>query len=102
MLGEIPGCYWLLPATTLNATRRQSIPHWQWAPRQIADTSDALRSTRPYKRGFTHAESVRIMTEGDERIYLLAHSDLQLLQLFHTHHLQFAAIWERLQDCSVR
>ena len=65
---------------------------------QIADTYDALRSTRPYKRGFTHEESVRIMTEGDERIDPLAHYDPRLLQLFGAHHLQFAAIWDRLQD----
>jgi hypothetical protein len=65
---------------------------------QIADVYDALRSARPYKRGYTHNEAVRIMTDGDERIDPHAHYDPNLLQLFRANHLQFAAIWDRLQD----
>jgi hypothetical protein len=38
------------------------------------------------------------MTDGDERIDPHAHYDPNLLQLFRANHLQFAAIWDRLQD----
>ncbi|HTQ98756.1 MAG TPA: HD domain-containing phosphohydrolase [Candidatus Acidoferrum sp.] len=65
---------------------------------QIADIYDALRSERPYKRGFTHEEAVRILTEGDERIDPKSHYDPRLLQLFTDNHKQFAAIWDRLHD----
>lgn len=65
---------------------------------QIADVYDALRSDRPYKRGFSHAESVRILTEGDERIDPKAHYDPRLLKLFADNHPLFAEIWDRLHD----
>lgn len=65
---------------------------------QIADVYDALRSTRPYKPGFTHEQAVRIMLHGDERIDPVAHYDPRLLRLFADNHQQFAAIWDRLQD----
>ncbi|MES2604292.1 MAG: HD domain-containing phosphohydrolase [Pseudomonadota bacterium] len=65
---------------------------------QIADVYDALRSTRPYKPGFSHEKTVKILTEGDERIVPTAHYDPALLQLFAANHQQFAAIWDRLQD----
>jgi HD-GYP domain-containing protein (c-di-GMP phosphodiesterase class II) len=65
---------------------------------QIADVYDALRSTRPYKHGFTHEQAVKILTDGDDRILPSAHYDPRLLQLFLANHQQFAAIWDRLQD----
>lgn len=33
----------------------------------VADVYDALRSSRPYKKGFTHEEAMEIMTVGDGR-----------------------------------
>jgi putative two-component system response regulator len=33
----------------------------------IADVYDALRSERPYKAGFSHAETIAIITKGDGR-----------------------------------
>ncbi len=65
---------------------------------QIADVYDALRSERPYKNGFTHAQTVKILTDGDDRINPKAHYDPRLLQLFTTNHQLFADIWNRLHD----
>ncbi len=33
----------------------------------MADQYDSLRSSRPYKRGLTHEEALRVMIDGDER-----------------------------------
>ena len=65
---------------------------------QIADVYDALRAARPYKPGLSHEQAVSIMLHGDERIDPASHYDPRLLQLFADNHLQFAAIWDRLQD----
>ncbi|HYD68198.1 HD-GYP domain-containing protein [Azospirillum sp.] len=64
----------------------------------IADCYDALRSVRPYKRGFSHAEALAIMTRGDDRIDPARHFDPRLLALFAQHHEEFARIWEELKD----
>lgn len=65
---------------------------------QLADVYDALRSARSYKPAFSHAKSVDIITNGDDRIDPRAHFDPALSALFACHHLAFAQIWERLQD----
>ncbi len=65
---------------------------------QIADVYDALRSSRPYKSGFSHEKTVQILTVGDERINPKAHYDPRLLQLFTENHQLFAGIWDRLHD----
>ncbi|MBI1208788.1 MAG: HD domain-containing protein [Azospirillum sp.] len=64
----------------------------------IADVYDALRSERPYKKGFGHAQSLEIMRNGDERIDPINHFDPALLRLFAEHHQEFAEIWDRLRD----
>lgn len=65
---------------------------------QIADIYDALRSTRPYKKGFTHSKTLKILTEGDDRIDPMGHFDPKLVRLFRDNHLEFDGIWEQLKD----
>lgn len=65
---------------------------------QIADIYDALRSERPYKPGFSHAKTVKIMTKGDDRIEPKAHFDPKLVDLFADRHKEFEKIWNKLTD----
>ena len=65
---------------------------------QMADIYDALRSTRPYKKGFSHKKTYKILTEGDDRIDPFGHFDPKLVRLFEDHHLEFEGIWNRLKD----
>ena len=65
---------------------------------QLADIYDALRSTRPYKKGFSHKKTYKILTEGDDRIDPFGHFDPKLVRLFEDYHLEFEGIWNRLKD----
>jgi HD-GYP domain-containing protein (c-di-GMP phosphodiesterase class II) len=65
---------------------------------QLADVYDALRSPRPYKIGFSHADARRIILEGDSRIDPETHFDPALLRLFAHHHAEFDRIWCTLAD----
>jgi HD-GYP domain-containing protein (c-di-GMP phosphodiesterase class II) len=64
----------------------------------IADIYDALRSSRPYKEGFSHDAACRIILEGDERIDPAKHFDPFLLETFAAHPDEMGEIWESLQD----
>lgn len=65
---------------------------------QIADVYDALRSERPYKPPFSHEKAVHILTVGDERINPESDFDPSLIGLFAEKNMEFAEIWDRLQD----
>jgi putative two-component system response regulator len=60
----------------------------------IADIYDALRSDRPYKRGFSHEESYLIMTKGDDRL-VPSHFDPELLSVFDKNHKAFEEIYDK-------
>ena len=59
----------------------------------LVDVYDALRSTRPYKNGFTHARAVEIITRGDGRT-LPQHFEPVLVHGFQGVHAEFEAIYE--------
>ena len=59
----------------------------------MADQYDALRSTRPYKRGFSHAETVRILVEGDGRT-MPGHFDPLILEAFRKAEPELLGIWD--------
>lgn len=79
-----------------NGLRGQAIP-LSGRIMAVADIYDALRSPRPYKRGFTHEETVSIMTEGDGRTRP-EEFDPKLLSLFKEHHQKFNDIFEQYND----
>jgi HD-GYP domain-containing protein (c-di-GMP phosphodiesterase class II) len=64
----------------------------------IADIYDALRSSRPYKPGFSHDEACRIILEGDDRIDPRQHFDPDLLDAFARDSEEMGRIWDSLQD----
>ena len=59
----------------------------------LVDVYDALRSTRPYKNGFTHARAVEVISRGDGRT-LPQHFEPRLVQAFQKIHAEFEAIFE--------
>jgi HD-GYP domain-containing protein (c-di-GMP phosphodiesterase class II) len=61
----------------------------------LADIYDALRSPRPYKPGFAHERTVRILAEGDDRLDPDGHLDPSLRALFAERHAGMAEIWDR-------
>lgn len=63
----------------------------------ITDVYDALRSQRPYKRPFSHEETLRIILKGDGRTEP-SHFDPQVLDAFRQHAGIFEEIFETHKD----
>ncbi|MFW5730468.1 MAG: response regulator [Desulfonatronovibrionaceae bacterium] len=58
----------------------------------LADVYDALRSSRPYKKPFSHEESVKIIQQGSG-----SHFDPDLVDIFLNIHEKFRIIHDRYQ-----
>ncbi len=63
----------------------------------LADQYDAMRSDRPYKKGFTHREVCEVLTRGDDRT-LPSHFDPDVLQAFSRLAPVFEEIFETHKD----
>jgi len=63
----------------------------------LMDVYDALRSRRPYKPAWEHAETCIVILEGDGRTQP-EHFDPRLLAAFRELHEEFAAIYTRFRD----
>jgi HD-GYP domain-containing protein (c-di-GMP phosphodiesterase class II) len=63
----------------------------------LADIYDALRSDRPYKKGFTHEKAYEIITVGDGRV-MPENFDPVVLNAFKKIHKDFNKIYEELSD----
>jgi HD-GYP domain-containing protein (c-di-GMP phosphodiesterase class II) len=63
---------------------------------KIADVYDALRSERPYKRAYPHAEAVEVIRHGDARV-VPRHLDPRAFEAFLDHHAPIAEIWDASQ-----
>ncbi len=61
----------------------------------IADVYDALRTTRRYKPAYDHAESVRIITKGDNRTRP-SHFDPRILPAFSEVAGEFEKVYQKL------
>lgn len=64
----------------------------------VADIYDALRSPRPYKAGFDHETTRKIMLEGDDRMTVEGLFDPQVIDAFDKNHSGFERIWDQLAD----
>lgn len=63
----------------------------------IADHYDAMRSDRPYKRGFSHDKAMSILTVGDGRT-MPRHFDPEVLEAFTSIQDEMECIFDGAQD----
>ncbi|MBN2653722.1 MAG: response regulator [Nitrospirae bacterium] len=64
----------------------------------LADQYEALRSARPYKKGFSHVESCKIIIEGDGRTKP-EHFDPDVLMAFKKNEAAFEEMYRKLAEC---
>jgi len=76
----------------------EDIP-WEARVVALADTYDALRSSRAYKPPFPHFRAVQIILKGDDRVEP-SHFDPVLLQTFRKLHHRMEEIYESLRERS--
>ncbi len=62
---------------------------------KLADVYDALRSKRSYKPAYSHAETIYVFREGDERVTPQLHFDPEMLKIFF----KIEHIFERIYEC---
>lgn len=63
----------------------------------LVDIYDALRSERPYKKGFSHEETLTIITKGDKRLSPNAFNP-KLLNVFVENQASISKIWDDLNS----
>lgn len=63
----------------------------------MADQYDAIRNLRVYKAAFSHADTYKIITEGDGRTKP-SDFDPDVLQIFKKAHLEFNKVYEALKN----
>ncbi len=63
---------------------------------KLMDVYDALRSQRNYKEAYPHEESIKILTQGDERI-LPAHFDPELLERLVENGMEMAELFDAVE-----
>ncbi|MCU7837522.1 MAG: response regulator [gamma proteobacterium symbiont of Taylorina sp.] len=65
----------------------------------LCDVYDALRSKRPYKKSFSHEQTLNIILTGDQRTQP-CQFDPQVLEQFKYHEQMFNQIFETMSDSS--
>ncbi len=63
---------------------------------KLVDIYDALRSSRPYKKGFSHEEAMKIILEGDGRTSP-QHFSPELLRIFEKYADEIKRLWDSIK-----
>jgi len=62
---------------------------------KLVDVYDALRSERPYKKGLTHDEALKVILEGDGRT-MPSHFSPKLLEIFKNYEEEIKKLWDQI------
>jgi HD-GYP domain-containing protein (c-di-GMP phosphodiesterase class II) len=62
---------------------------------KLVDVYDALRSERPYKKGLTHDEALKVILEGDGRT-MPSHFSPKLLEIFKKYEEEIKKLWDQI------